>query len=162
MKVVLQSDIIDRLSPRGILAYVAVALCGKEATVEFLALSVRVKPDLMEDGLKSLGPLQNLELKPQPKKKAAKVEKEFVLPNWIEQDVWDGFEEMRNKIKKPMTNRARTMIVKKLRIDPEFKGQNPNQILDQSTVNGWQDVFPLRDGGKLGSKPRIVETEFAR
>lgn len=160
MKVVLQSEIIEKLTARGILAYVAVAMCGANATPEWLALSIRVKPDIIEDGLKSLGPHQNLELKPQ-KKKAAKVQEEFELPSWIERYVWDGFEEMRNKIKKPMTNRARNMIVKKLKSDPEFKGQSPNAVLNQSIVNCWQDVFPLRNGNGAG-KPQIRETEFAR
>ncbi len=38
----------------------------------------------------------------------------FVIPDWFDKDTWTAFEEMRRKIKKPMTDRARRNIVAKL------------------------------------------------
>lgn len=62
-----------------------------------------------------------------------------------------GFEEMRVKIKKPMTDRARSMLLTELR---KLSGDRAEQIaiLDQSTANCWQSVYalktePLRNGG---------------
>lgn len=50
---------------------------------------------------------------------------------------------MRIKIRKPMTDRALELILAKLdRMRSE--GQDLSAVLDQSTVNGWQDVFPLK------------------
>lgn len=63
------------------------------------------------------------------------------LPDWLPLEDWQAFIEMRNAKKKPMTDRAAQMIIKKL---TQFKG-SPSAILQQSTINGWQDVFELRE-----------------
>ena len=55
----------------------------------------------------------------------------------------DDFKEFRKKIKKPMTDRAVELLVDKLNklaSDDETK----IAILNQSIVNGWQGVFPLK------------------
>lgn len=65
------------------------------------------------------------------------------LPNWIPADAWAGYVEMRQKIKKPMTDRARTLAIKTLdylRAD----GNDPGAVLDQSTLNSWQGLFAIR------------------
>jgi len=71
-----------------------------------------------------------------------KSNKGIVLPDWISQDSWDGFVEMRKKIKKPLTDRACTGIINKL---DRFGKQNANAILDQSTENCWQTVYELKE-----------------
>lgn len=66
------------------------------------------------------------------------------IPEWIEQenliDAWNGFVAMRQRIKKPMTERAAKMAVKKLQ---EFKKQgfSPQEILEQSEFNEYQDLY---------------------
>ena len=66
------------------------------------------------------------------------------LPDWMPIEAWDGFVEMRRKSKKPFTDRAAQLIVKKL---DEFRqqGHDPGEVLDRSTVNGWQGIFPLKN-----------------
>ena len=64
------------------------------------------------------------------------------LPEWIERDVWDAFEEMRRKMKKPMTDRARQNIVAAL-IRFEAAGMIASEVLEQSITNGWSGVYPL-------------------
>lgn len=86
----------------------------------------------------------------------------FELPDWIPKEAWDGFEEMRRTIKKPMTDRARSMIVKEL----QNLSSAPGAILDQSTRNNWQDVYELKDksNGKStgqGSADGMGSTERA-
>ena len=68
-----------------------------------------------------------------------------ILPHDIRPEVWDAFEEMRKKIRKPLTGYAKKLIINKLL----SMGGNPNDILEQSIMNAWQGVFPLRpvDGG---------------
>lgn len=83
--------------------------------------------------------------------KRARPEKpKFDLPDWIPKDAWDGFEEMRQSIRKPMTDRARGMIVSELQ---KLRGP-PGAILDQSTRNNWQDVYELKDkqNGQSGNQ----------
>jgi uncharacterized protein YdaU (DUF1376 family) len=63
------------------------------------------------------------------------------LPDWLPLEDWQAFVEMRNAKKKPLTDRAAQMVIKKL---TSFIG-SPSAILQQSTINGWQDIFELRE-----------------
>lgn len=68
----------------------------------------------------------------------------IALPDWVDQEAWDGFCEMRRAMKKiPFTDRAQKMILKSL-YDLKKAGHDPNAALDQSTLMGWRDVFPPR------------------
>lgn len=58
---------------------------------------------------------------------------------------FNDFVDMRNKIKKPMTERAITNMAAKLkRMSSDEYIQA--DILDQSINNSWQDVYPLKPG----------------
>ena len=76
------------------------------------------------------------DVEPEPEKN-----KGFVVPPIIREEVWLGFEEMRRRIKKPLTNRARSLIVSKLK----RLGNDPNRILEESTMNCWAGVFPIKE-----------------
>ena len=84
----------------------------------------------------------------------------FVLPKWIDSDAWAGFEEMRKKIRAPLTDRARAGIVKELQKICAL-GDNGAAILDQSTRNSWRGVFPLKENGN-GSHFRAAEQSKPR
>ncbi len=66
------------------------------------------------------------------------------IPAWIDREAWEGFQEMRRKIKKPMTDRAIKMLLKRLD-EMHRKGHDVNACIDQSTFCAWQDVYPLQD-----------------
>lgn len=72
----------------------------------------------------------------------------FALPDWIPADAWAGYEEMRKKRSKPMTERARQLQVGKLDAFRQA-GQNVGAILDQSTTNGWTDLYEPKDGANV-------------
>lgn len=82
----------------------------------------------------------------------------FVLPGWVPKAEWSAFEQMRAKGKHPLTDYARNSIVAELSRISGPAGENAGAILDQSTRNGWRDVFPLRDkSGRAPSKAAGVE-----
>ena len=60
------------------------------------------------------------------------------------------FEKMRVKIKKPMTDRAKQLLLSKLR---KLSDDETEQIaiLEQSVLHGWQDVYPLKEGDRDGA-----------
>lgn len=62
------------------------------------------------------------------------------LPDWIDREAWDGFAAMRRRERHPLTDRAAKLIVRELTKFRE-EGLDPNAVLDQSTRNGWRDVF---------------------
>jgi hypothetical protein len=67
----------------------------------------------------------------------------FVLPDWINADLWKEFEQMRRSIRKPLTTaKACSYTVKalaKLRSD----GEDVTQVLEQSIARSYSGVFPV-------------------
>lgn len=69
------------------------------------------------------------------------------FPEWIDAEVWAAFQELRKKLKAPLTSRAIKNIIEEL-AKLKDQGQDPNAVLDQSITRGWRGVFPLRDQTK--------------
>jgi hypothetical protein len=69
-----------------------------------------------------------------------------LMLDWIEPDSWAAFVEMRRKIKAPLTPYAEKLILREL-CKLKAAGNDPQACLDQSIMNSWRDVFPLRDKG---------------
>ncbi|MDD5792271.1 MAG: hypothetical protein PUD22_06795 [Erysipelotrichaceae bacterium] len=61
------------------------------------------------------------------------------------------FEEMRKKIRKPLTDSAKKMILKKLESMTTDRVEQI-EILNQSTMNCWQGLFPLNKNGDVDDK----------
>jgi len=69
--------------------------------------------------------------------------KEFAADNATLLQALRDFDEMRKKIKKPMTDRAKQMLVNKL----EKMSADPVRqvaILEQSIMHAWQDIYELK------------------
>lgn len=81
----------------------------------------------------------------EPKGRARKKSDEpFVLPDDLPADEWDAFVEMRKRIKKPMTDHAKRLAVGKLH-KLRSSGHDPTDVLNQSTLNSWQDLYPIKE-----------------
>lgn len=64
----------------------------------------------------------------------------FILPPSIRPEVWKAFEEHRVKLRKPMTDHARELMVEAcVKI-----GGDPNALLEHAILSGWQKVFPIK------------------
>ncbi len=83
----------------------------------------------------------------QPKRKAAAKKAAAapvgILPTWLPLEPWEAFLAMRIKIKKPATDYAQKLIIKKLEYFMQ-EGMPPADVLEQSILKGWQDVFELK------------------
>jgi hypothetical protein len=71
----------------------------------------------------------------------------FKAPEWVPQDEWRAFVEMRRKIRAPLTNHAAKLAVDELE-DLAGSGNDPAAVLNQSVMNGWKGLFKL--------KPKVV------
>lgn len=89
-----------------------------------------------------------------PKAQPSHVSCPFYNPSQDLVAAWAGFEEMRRKIKKPMTQRAADLIAKRLQKLAPDDMEKQAAILDQSVAGCWQNVYPL--------KPEHVCTEAPR
>jgi uncharacterized protein YdaU (DUF1376 family) len=90
------------------------------------------------------------------KRKSIKKEKldeyVFVLPNFIPQDTWNRFVEMRNRIKKPMTPWAAHLVCLELQKIKTTHNHDPVEVLNQSTRLDYQDVYPLKGDNGNGNR----------
>lgn len=95
----------------------------------------------------------NTDTKANPKAKAKDIFAEFAAEDADLLASLTGFEEMRKKIKSPMTDRAKSMMAKKL---TQMSGGDHNlmiALLDQSTMNGWKDIYALKQPIQKASVP---------
>lgn len=77
-----------------------------------------------------------------------------LLPDWVDPAAWAGFVEMRKRKRMPMTDRAQTLLLRKLS-GLRDKGHNPTAVLDASTANTWTDIYePKPTGDKNGNRLR--------
>jgi hypothetical protein len=93
-----------------------------------------------------LKPLTNLETLPTKQPKLEKKEAR-ALPDWIQKESWDGFVAMRKTIRKPLTDHAIDLTIAKLE-KMLSEGEDVNAVLDQSTMNSWQGLVPMKNGNR--------------
>ena len=77
-----------------------------------------------------------------------------ILPDFIDKETWDAFLETRKKKRAVPTEHAKVLLIKKLE---EFRdaGDDPNEVLKRSIMNGWTGIFPLdKKGGQSGPHKR--------
>ena len=67
------------------------------------------------------------------------------------------FEEMRRKMRRPLTEKAKEMILKKLAKLAGGDEEKEIAILHQSIMNSWQGVFPLHEDDNRYGKEKSVK-----
>lgn len=72
------------------------------------------------------------------------------LPKHVNYRVWCDFVEMRKQIKKPLTERATTLLINKL----IGFGVLANESLEQSIESGWSSVFPVKNQSNNFNQPQ--------
>uniref|UniRef100_A0A6H2A2R2 Putative DNA replication initiation protein n=1 Tax=viral metagenome TaxID=1070528 RepID=A0A6H2A2R2_9ZZZZ len=90
-------------------------------------------------------PLPKEATKPLPKEATTKTNKTTIqkqVPDWLDEVTWLAFLEMRKKKRASPTDHAKELIIKKL---SQWQGQDPNKILEQSIMNNWTDVYPIKE-----------------
>jgi hypothetical protein len=65
---------------------------------------------------------------------------EFVLPEWINKELWDAFLEMRKKIKSVPTEKAKELLIEKL-LTFKNQGYNINEIMKDSISKNYRGFF---------------------
>lgn len=95
-------------------------------------------------------------LPPTPKKNK-KAPVVFDSPLGVTIQTWEDFIQHRSGIRKPLTEVSVKHIIKKLETMSQ-EGNDPEEVLKRSIVNGWQGIFPLqRDSNKKSDTQTITE-----
>lgn len=94
----------------------------------------------------------------------------FFLHPKIPIEPWCAFEEMRNSMRKPMTDAARRLLQRKL-INLAIDGYSPQELLETATLRCWLDVYPpvkntngthVSNGSNGSGTPDAYAEEMAR
>ena len=144
------------------------AVNGKNGTVPFLDNKSPVFP--VEQSRFSLEGSQKRDTEPKEPKRNPKEPKEpraklptVIIPDWVPSEAWNGYLSMRAERKKAPTTRAVELLIgrlAKLRDD----GLPIDAILDESTRNGWTDVYAPKNGKNFqprGSPREGVRASYA-
>lgn len=82
---------------------------------------------------------------------------DFILPDWIPEETWKAYLEVRNKKKAAKTNYALNLVIKELLKIQKQYGQNPVDVLNKSITSGWADVYPLKENK---TTIRVIQDDF--
>lgn len=72
-------------------------------------------------------------------------------PSWLPKEEFNEYKKMRMKIRKPMTPKAESLAIRKLE-KLKDNGDNPKEVLEQSIMNSWAGLFPLKDSRFLSEQ----------
>jgi putative phage-type endonuclease len=80
---------------------------------------------------------------------------------WLPKESWDAFVQARIKLKKPMTDYAKKLLINKLD-KLRQAGHDPKQLLDTAIERGWQTVWPPEMENVPAAKPirKTAEEEW--
>jgi hypothetical protein len=76
-----------------------------------------------------------------------------MIPNRIPDEAWDEFVKMRIKLKKPMTEYAKKLMLSRLAMMMQA-GQDPEAVLNQSIMNGWTNIYEVKQEQRMVSNGR--------
>ncbi len=102
-------------------------------------------------------PNRNRTVKQPPKNRNSRCSKpnktEVILPACVSPENWADFLDYRKSLKAPMSGVAQKRALNAL-VKLHDEGHDANAVIDQSIVNGWKGLFPLRatHTGRGGSK----------
>lgn len=74
------------------------------------------------------------------------------LPEWLPRENWAAFVETRKRIKAPLTDRAMVLSIGELE-KLRAQGHDPAAVLDQSVMNGWKGLFPIKGAAGQARAP---------
>ena len=101
----------------------------------------------------------------QPKAEKPKVEKQnsydaksIELPVNVNRDLWNQFVEMRNVIRKPLTENAVKLLINKL---VDF-GDLANQSLEASIIGSYQSVYPPKQQAPVQNQAPVGRRRFGQ
>lgn len=79
-----------------------------------------------------------------------------VLPEWIDAECWKAYLAHRTSKRAKVTEKARSLLLDKLTA-LKAAGDDPNEVLRRSIMNGWTGIFPLAEGSKNGTARQHVQ-----
>lgn len=99
--------------------------------------------------------------KPQKQPKAAKPKPEGItLPDWLLETDWQAFLAHRKASKAAMTAIAQSRAIAELE-RLRNAGNDPAEVINQSIINGWKGLFPIKSGYRANNPRRSIHDDRA-
>ena len=74
--------------------------------------------------------------------KKGKASRAVALPDWVPQDAWEAWLEVRSRSRAPNTPKALRLALTEL-AKLKASGNDPRAVLERATMRGWRGLFPL-------------------
>ena len=82
----------------------------------------------------------------------------------LREGIWNRYVENRKAIRRPLTEHAADLAIKKLHA-LKAQGQDPNEVIENAILRGWTGLFPVKNGDhrsagldeRFGAALKIVE-----
>ena len=87
------------------------------------------------------------------------VDQKFTAPDWLNKSLFADFVDMRKKIKKPMTEKAKELAVKKLS-DLVGQGYDQDEVIELAIMNSWQGFYPPKNQNRQPRHPNNNAAEI--
>jgi len=68
----------------------------------------------------------------------------FKIPDWLDRQTWVEFKKHRQKLRKPMTPHAESLLIRKLATFRE-QGHDPTELMETAIERGWLSVYPKKN-----------------
>lgn len=106
---------------------------------------------------------------PKPEKKPSlRSDDAAPIPDWVPPEAWNGFDDMRRskaqapgKARVPWTAGAMAAAITKL-TKLRDQGQDPVGVLEQSTLEGWSGLFPVKEDRTTVGRPPLFAPDVPR
>lgn len=77
---------------------------------------------------------------------------DFLIPEYINPEIWKAYLDMRVSIKKPLKTKHQIKLAISTLEKLKAQGHNPDDVLNQSVLNSWAGLFPLKNQTTGGQK----------
>lgn len=117
---------------------------------QILVPQTTISPRYQSGGLPNISTKDNNSLKDnnskeKRSKKRSLIEQSIIdIPSWIKKELWTEFLQHRKSMKSPMTELAQKKAFTALE-KMKGQGQNIEEVINNSIVNGWKGLFPIKE-----------------
>lgn len=80
-------------------------------------------------------------------------------PNWLDMEAWSEYKQHRCEIRKPLTPLAEKKAINKLAEIVDQCQASQQQVIDQTIMNGWVGLFPVRSNN-YGTSNQVLRPAF--
>ncbi len=118
-------------------------------SVQYTVVSVCKYDKYQADGTQTAEAQHGGNTEPTSNKEGKKERNLVINDKIVRSHEWRGYVEMRNRLKKPLTENAKIIALKRLKSLAPENEELQKQILEQSTFNCWQGLFAIKQNEEV-------------